>query len=205
MLTKNRSIYVLRLQHDKFYVGCTQNVLSRISEHVSGFGSEFTKRFKPRDIEEVVHNCDGFDEDKYVIKYMALYGVDNVRGGSYCSLTLEPNVINDIKIRIATATDTCYICCSPLHFARDCPSKQLETDNHRKNPRFIQGNIFKVVSSETSTDDLNIPKTFKRPKQSFEETSLANLSFSGEDSGRKSVWRWRPIHKSSSTEDRLVN
>ena len=45
--------------------------------------------YKPNRLIELVPDCDNFDEDKYTIKYMAKYGIDNVRGGTFCKITLS--------------------------------------------------------------------------------------------------------------------
>lgn len=114
------SIYVLKLESGKFYVGKTNCTLTRIYEHLSGKGSYYTQIYKPVDIAEIIHNCDDFDEDKYVIKYMSIYGIDNVRGGSYCSEFLHPIIVKDINLRILTAKNACFSCSQIGHFSDKC-------------------------------------------------------------------------------------
>jgi len=51
--------------------------------------------------------------------YMSKYGIDNVRGGIYCEITLPPKDIAIIGRQINT-TDKCPTCHRADHFARDC-------------------------------------------------------------------------------------
>ena len=89
------SVYVLQLQNGKYYVGKTTNIEFRLSDHSDGAGSGWTSKYKPLRIVEIKHNCDHFDEDKYTKMYMAMHGIENVRGGSYSQLVLPPHV-NDV-------------------------------------------------------------------------------------------------------------
>lgn len=115
------SIYILKLQQNKFYIGKTCNsVFKRFNQHLSGMACCYTKKFKPIDIYEVIPQCDKFDEDKYVLIYMNKFGIDNVRGGSYCSETIDSAIKNDIIKRIATANDLCFTCYQKGHFSDKC-------------------------------------------------------------------------------------
>lgn len=76
-------VYVLKLSDDKYYVGTSENAEQRIKQHFNGYGSSWTKKYKPIETVEVIDNCDKFDEDKYTKQYMLKYGIDNVRGGTY--------------------------------------------------------------------------------------------------------------------------
>jgi predicted GIY-YIG superfamily endonuclease len=76
-------IYVLRCKQNKYYVGKTNNPSMRMEDHIKGQGSEWTKMYEPIELHTLILDCDNFDEDKYVKKYMARYGIDNVRGGTH--------------------------------------------------------------------------------------------------------------------------
>ncbi len=114
------SIYVLKLENNKFYVGKTTNPLIRLEEHFNNNGSVWTKIYKPVNIIEIIPNCDEYDEDKYTIKYMKQYGIDNVRGGSFCQVELDEESVNTINRMINGSTDKCYKCGSNEHFANSC-------------------------------------------------------------------------------------
>lgn len=88
-------IYVLKLEHDKYYIGTTYNKDKRIQEHKIGIGAEWTKLYKfvsvieqeeyqqPNLDDDFVHNI-FFKETLKTYKYMLEYGIDNVRGAQYC-------------------------------------------------------------------------------------------------------------------------
>ena len=114
------SIYILKLQNNKYYVGRSDNVDKRIAEHFNRTGCEFTKKYYPIDIYKVIDNASVFDEDKYVKEYMIKFGIDNVRGGSYSNEHLDPAQLIMIKKEIWNSTNCCNKCGKNTHFAKDC-------------------------------------------------------------------------------------
>jgi len=90
-------LYVLKLAGGKWYIGKTDHLNGRLSDQFSGKGAEWCKRYTPLDVHEVINNCDDFDEDKYVKKYMSEYGIDNVRGGSYVQFNLAREQLNFLQ------------------------------------------------------------------------------------------------------------
>ena len=72
---------------------------------------------------EIIPNCDEEDEDKYTIKYMKKYGIDNVRGGSFCQITLSLDTSNTLNRMIRGSSDKCYLCGESGHFIVNCPFK----------------------------------------------------------------------------------
>lgn len=74
-------IYILKLKNNKYYIGKTNNVNNRYEQHLNGYGSSWTKKYKPLSILKKILSTSPFDEDKYVKEYMSKYGIDNVRGG----------------------------------------------------------------------------------------------------------------------------
>ena len=116
------SIYVLKLENNKFYVGKTTNPLFRLEQHFNNNGSAWTKKYKPINIIELIPNCDEYDEDKFTIKYMKLHGIDNVRGGSFCQVELDEENTKTINRMINGSTDKCYNCNSNEHYINQCPN-----------------------------------------------------------------------------------
>ena len=88
-------IYVLKLKYNKYYVGKTNNPRFRLDDHFSNNGSSWTKKYK---------------EDKWTIKYMKKYGIDNVRGGSFNTIKLNKSKTEVINHMISSSEDKCYKC-----------------------------------------------------------------------------------------------
>jgi hypothetical protein len=115
------NIYILQLINNKYYIGKTNNTQKRMLNHFQQQGSAWTKKYKPIRIEKIINNADDFDEDKWTIKYMKLYGIDNVRGGSFCSIQLSESNKQTLQQMITGSGDCCYKCGQPEHFIQNCP------------------------------------------------------------------------------------
>ena len=101
-------IYILQLEDNsplhgyKYYIGKTTQPEIRLESHFNSNGSYWTKKYKPIKVLEIIPNCDEYDEDKYTLKYMEKYGINNVRGGSFCEIKLNKENIITIKKMINT-------------------------------------------------------------------------------------------------------
>lgn len=114
-----RQIYILSLENSKYYVGITENIECRLQKHFSGTGSKWTQIHKPIQIFKIFPSTDIFDEDNYTKKLMYKYGIDNVRGGSYCTIELTKEQITFLQREFASADDKCFKCFED-HFTNRC-------------------------------------------------------------------------------------
>ena len=119
----NTNIYVLRLKGDRYYVGKSDNVMNRYNQHIKGFGSAWTKKYKPVSLEKTIENVSPFEEDKITKEYMSKYGIDKVRGGSYVELELSKFSSDVLKMEIWGAKNLCTQCGRAGHFVKDCYAK----------------------------------------------------------------------------------
>ena len=116
-------IYILKLENNKYYVGKSADPHKRFQEHIKGNGSTWTQKYKPIKIIKTIESTSAFDEDKYVKEYMSKYGIDNVRGGSYVSTTLDENKKELLRTELRMAEDKCTRCGRDSHFASSCYAK----------------------------------------------------------------------------------
>lgn len=81
------TVYVLRLQKGKFYVGLTPSwrLSLRESEHTHGVGAKWTTRYPPIELMDTwefnTKREGGLFEIKKTEEYLHLHGIDSTRGG----------------------------------------------------------------------------------------------------------------------------
>ena len=167
-------IYILQLENNKYYVGKTNNSSFRLEDHFSNNGSLWTKKYKPIKVLELISDCDNYDEDKYTIQYMEKYGINNVRGGSFCNIKLSDSNIVTLNQIITSVTDKCYICGNTGHYAKECKQvsekkEKIPTINlnekcdcptayfspHRRGKRLLNKILLQYDDEDDEDDDID--------------------------------------------------
>jgi len=138
----NITIYILKLKEGRYYIGKSYNPMIRYQEHLNGKGSAWTRKYKPISIDKIIDNVSHFDEDKYTKEYMAKYGIDNVRGGTYVEIELDVSQIETLNREIWSAQNKCTRCGRVGHFVKNCFANTT-----------INGNMFEESDDEESDDE----------------------------------------------------
>jgi len=167
------TIYVLRCECNKYYIGKTTNPEFRLNDHFNATGSAWTQKYKPIQVLQLIPNCDDFDEDKYTLKYMSEYGINNVRGGSFCQVRLSEDNVKVIRRMIHGSTDKCFICGKKGHFANECK-------NDINGINIIVNGLNKLVNSIFG-ESLQLNYSY----DSFDSSDSSDSSYDYEDSNYK--------------------
>ena len=91
---KNISVYVLRLQGEKYYVGQSKHPDERIKEHFRGKGSKWTQMHSPIEVVRVIQTNTSNSraalevEKELTVKLMQIFGRENVRGAGHSACHL---------------------------------------------------------------------------------------------------------------------
>jgi hypothetical protein len=116
-------LYVLALDHGKFYVGLSnrKNGWSRIQEHFHGrSGCSWTLLHPPRQV-ILTLSVGGYsteeEENVLTLRIMHIYGWTNVRGGRWCTPTMVRPPI------LSSSVSGCFKCQSTEHTSRQCDAK----------------------------------------------------------------------------------
>lgn len=187
-------LYALECVNDKYYVGKTHNPKMRLEDHYNHRGSKWTQLHHPISVCEILEESTGFDEDTLTLNYMKKYGIENVRGGSFCQIRLSITTIRVINQMIRSSTNACFRCGKQGHFANAChqatktKSLKLPADVNRFNlDKQIDKptvHTFKEIDDKWEIIELNdesfneVSEEISREasEETFEEVSQNNAS-----------------------------
>lgn len=116
-------IYILQLKHNKYYIGNISNTKQQQNNYFLKSSNKWTQKYKPIKVLSLIKTYSVFDEDRYTLEYMSKYGINNVRGGSFCKIRLEHNEIKSIKKQLKDFDNICFDCGEKGHFSYNCPKK----------------------------------------------------------------------------------
>ena len=111
-LKRNYTVYVLKLQEEKYYVGVTYNPEKRIKTHGKKKGSKWTHIYKPVETvyQQEIGEMDYYDaeyfENYYTYLAIQKYGWENVRGGAFVQVEMNGAVKNGQMRRLKECYDT---------------------------------------------------------------------------------------------------
>lgn len=154
------TVYVLKCEGDRYYVGRTNDIETRLKSHFDGYGSAFTKKYKPIETVEIVNDCDRYDELVMTLYYMEKYSISKVRGSAFCNVELSSEQMRLITDLLRGINDKCYKC-GGVHFAMNCTESGVKWEE-------------KEVKSEEEEE--NSEKEKKVEKERIEdESSCCNM------------------------------
>lgn len=115
------TIYTLLLTNDKYYVGKTKlDPEVRLQQHLTDKSAVWTSKYRSLNVINTFKSNDSFAEDKRTKEMMMEYGIENVRGGSYCSVELPGWQVKALEHEFESINGQCYKCKKVGHISKNC-------------------------------------------------------------------------------------
>lgn len=168
-------IYILRLEEDKYYVGLYEMSLDppNMEEILYHINNDWVNTYNPIELLDIVPLSDSFDVNTIMFKLMNEFGIDNVRGGKFCNLSLNEDERYVFAKLVYGMTDKCYQCGHYGHYKHHCDQYKWKeftktcmichsTDHHKSNhcPLF-------TLSQRTTSSSSHDKYPFKRIQKFF--------------------------------------
>lgn len=176
-------IYAFLLNDNKYYIEKTKNKNLKI-ENFDLNKTIWIQKYKLIKILEIFDKCDEYDEDKITLKYMGKYGIDNVRGGSFCQENLSEQDKMFINKMIKNAKNKCFNCGESEHFDNNNhqnDSKEKEINNKFKKYK-IDRDLYDLSMLYIQNSSIKYPEIkigFCTSCESY--VAVKNTYFSGEN------------------------
>ena len=156
-----KGVYVLKLNSGKYYVGKSNNIESRIKEHmrITDKCAKFVKDnggvYKSKSLITAPQDNLSDWERNETIAQMIKHGYDNVRGWEFTGNKLTKSNYETIKTLIMGQTDRCRKCGCKGHFSNKCYGKKSHW------LVILDNLINKPIKSKISNDDIIDNKPIK--------------------------------------------
>ena len=140
--------------------------------------NEYTYKYKPCRIEETIKIQQNGEIDFFVKKYMKIYGINKVRGGSYCHEKLtdteKQHIINESKLTIDSVEEKSNlikkILCEYSNM-NNWTSKEIEEETHiidKAEQKYIhETNMRDIVTTDGWILRYNVYKNNKRSRKNI--------------------------------------
>jgi hypothetical protein len=115
-------LYVLKLEDGYWYVGTTDNLANRIKLHKEKKACKWTTKHAMIEVTEASPCTSDLLEDFRTKELMQLYGIDKVRGGTYCRVKLNKSDLKVLTKELRMANGQCLKCGNAGHFIAECPT-----------------------------------------------------------------------------------
>ena len=118
-------VYILKDNHNRYYVGKSQNMAGRIEDHMHGNGTSFLSG----NITSVQSLTSGSANDleswerSETLARMHRHGIKNVRGWMFTTQELSDRQLDDAFNQICEKFDFCRRCGRNSHFIQTCYAK----------------------------------------------------------------------------------
>jgi predicted GIY-YIG superfamily endonuclease len=99
-VVKKINIYILGLEDEKYFVGTTTNSYFTLKSYLNNNKAAWTQKYKPLRVTRFIEDCYDYEEDTVTLNLMKIYGIANVRGGSYANVNLDKPTLDIIKQKI---------------------------------------------------------------------------------------------------------
>ena len=205
------SLYVIKcssqtdVKPDKYYIGISNNVKHRLELHFSGQSGvawvalhakngswSLVEQIDPVVTPDGLKNLTPFAENILTKEYMSLYGVENVRGGRWSQIDLQPFVVEELNMEFRSAKDLCYVCGLPGHQSRNCQRGQsrmytmntdtMNTDTTNTETKFSAEVHSTCQSGQSGQSGTSLWCTLNGPYQDSINGNTVN--YSGQRGGR---------------------
>jgi hypothetical protein len=160
-----KSLYVLELSNKKYLIGTTTKTSDEVIIDYWENYIPWADKSEPIKVIEFYEIKDNFEEDKKTLYYMEVYGIDNVRGGSFMDDEFSDDKLAIIRKMIDANIIYCKKCKTSDHATKDCNKLNKPND-------IIDLKQFNSTNSLVISDNMDLYREFKKEANYQNVTTL---------------------------------